>query len=147
MVHKLPEPEGEARGRGLFMDHKSLATALYLLYSLSDWFFGSIATSNMATLAIVVLSASVVYSQAMALCSATCLGMPEWTECCEQNSRFASILTDEEAKKLAVGYTPKKRTNGQSITSRSGGSGVMSTAPKTQFLPVPSFFRRETPTS
>ena len=61
----------------------------------------------MATLAIVVLSASVVYSQAMALCSATCLRMPEWTECYEQNSRFASILTDEEAEKLAVGYTLK----------------------------------------
>ena len=43
----------------------------------------------------------------MALCSATCLGLPEWTECCGQNSRFASILTDEEAEKLSAGYTPK----------------------------------------
>jgi len=43
----------------------------------------------------------------MALCgSATCLGLPEWTECCRQKSRFASILTDEEAEKLSAGYTP-----------------------------------------
>ena len=43
----------------------------------------------------------------MALCgSATCLGLPEWTECCRQKSRFASILTDEEAEELSAGYTP-----------------------------------------
>ena len=48
-----------------------------------------------------------VANQIMALCSATCLGLPEWTECCGQNSRFASILTDEEAEKLSAGYTPK----------------------------------------
>ena len=37
MVHKLPEPEGEARERGLFMAmHESqLATVVYLLHSLS----------------------------------------------------------------------------------------------------------------
>ena len=42
MVHKLPESEGEARGQGLFMDHKSLATAVYLLYSQADY----VATTN-----------------------------------------------------------------------------------------------------
>ncbi len=44
----------------------------------------------------------------MARCgSPTCLGLPEWTECCRQNSRFASILTNDEAEKLSAGYTPK----------------------------------------
>ena len=44
----------------------------------------------------------------MALCgSPTCLGLSEWTECCRQNSRFTSILTDDEAEKLSTGYTPK----------------------------------------
>ena len=44
----------------------------------------------------------------MARCgSPTCLSLPEWTECCRQNSRFASILTDDEAEKLSAGYTPK----------------------------------------
>ena len=33
MVHKPPEPEGSAQGWGLFMDHKSLSTVVYLLYS------------------------------------------------------------------------------------------------------------------
>ena len=77
---------------------------------------------------------------AMALCgSATCLGLPEWTECfCRQNSRFASILTDEEAEKLsAATYTPKNTvgaTNGLSKTMRSDGNGVMSNAPRTKLL-------------
>ena len=47
MVHKPPESEGE--GLGWFMDHKSLATAVYLLYSQADWFNGSVATTNMVT--------------------------------------------------------------------------------------------------
>ena len=49
----------------------------------------------------------------MALCSPSCLGLLEWTECCKQNSRFASIVTDEEAEKLSAGYTPKntEKTN------------------------------------
>ena len=33
MVHKPPEPEGAARGQGLFMEHKFLPTVVYLLYS------------------------------------------------------------------------------------------------------------------
>ncbi len=35
----------------------------------------------------------------IALCgSPTRLGLPEWTECCKQNSRFASLLTDDKAE-------------------------------------------------
>ena len=64
----------------------------YILHS--DWFFGIVATANLAT-----KYSQGVNKHAMALCSPSCLGIPEWTECCKQNSRFASIITDEEAEK------------------------------------------------
>ena len=58
-------------------------------------------------------------SESQAFCSSTCLGLPEWTDCCSENcfkkpgtsaaheaDRF-EYVGDQEAKQLAVGFTPK----------------------------------------
>ena len=58
-------------------------------------------------------------SESQAFCSSTCLGLPEWTDWCSENrfkkpgtcaaheaDRF-KYVGDQEAKQLAVGFTPK----------------------------------------
>ena len=52
----------------------------------------------------------------MALCDEpTCLGLPEWTDCCskqlepsmEECLQFAQFVSEEELAELSKGYTPK----------------------------------------
>ena len=67
----------------------------------------------MATLASLT-STKVSMAESMKLCSPICLGLPQWTDCCgenskgpqEENTRRFKHIDEQEAEELSHGFTP-----------------------------------------